>query len=97
MAHPGLAWICSRCCRERTEGQPHICKTSEERLAELQEAALAVLNLVVEGCAVCGRNATVVDGIGDPLCDEHVGQADGVVQDGENAAELRRLRALLAG
>lgn len=31
MAHSGLTWVCSRCRRERAEGQPHVCKTAEER------------------------------------------------------------------
>jgi len=31
VAHSGLTWVCSRCRRERAEGQPHVCKTAEER------------------------------------------------------------------
>jgi len=47
VAHPDLTWICSRCCRERTEGQRHICKTTEERLAGLHKAADALVEAVL--------------------------------------------------
>lgn len=85
--HPDLTWICSRCLRERIEGQPHVCKTTEERLAELQEAARAFLDALDHGdcdtvwsCSaatgdppVCNRTATQMF-LYDALCDEHAAE-----------------------
>lgn len=105
MAHPGLAWFCAECGYQRIEGQPHICKTSEERLTELQEAVGALLEAMpfdMSVCPKCRGNvlATKVCRF-DPTiagswfaCDEH---ATPGAMDSRTAPHVRRLRALLAG
>lgn len=47
MPHPDLTWFCSRCCRERRDGQPHVCRTDEERLADLRKASGALVDAVL--------------------------------------------------
>lgn len=103
MAHPDLTWFCAECGYKRTEGQPHVCKTSEERLAELQEAARAFVDSFIAQAARCvlceeeGKSEPIMLREGLRMaCDAHGRELLIAPRELSYAPALRELRRLLA-